>query len=470
MLTQLSKGLAVLAAAGAVAPVGVAAPALADVDGHWEGRIDIPGAPLHVKVDLARDGDAWRGTVDIPAQGAADLPLFRIRVRDGQGDAKSVEFAIRGVPGSPTFKGRFEAGRIRGEFEQGGASFGLRLSREPAGPTRPQEPTPPFPYTSEEVQFDNGPGHLAGTLTIPAGEGPFPAVLLLSGSGLQDRDQALFGHKPFWVLADHLSRAGVAVLRVDDAGAGESTPHPNPPTTLDFVDDADAAVDFLMADSRIGTVGLIGHSEGGLIAPLLASRRDDLGFIVLLAAPGVPGVELMRRQNERIFAAAGLRGKHRDRLLALVDQLFAVLMSSSPEAEVKKQVEEIVRGQLAANGVPRGKQRDDQVRTAAAQAMTPWLRYFLRHDPRPALLLTRVPVLALNGDLDVQVDAEQNLAAIETTLEEGGNRTVTTHSLPGVNHLFQTAGTGLVDEYATIEETMAPAVLDLIRDWILAQT
>ena len=470
MLTQLSKGLAVLAEAGAVAPVGVAAPALADLDGHWEGRIDIPGAPLHVKVDLARDGDAWRGTVDIPAQGAADLPLYRIKVREGQGDAQRIEFAIRGVSGSPMFKGRLEAGQIRGQFEQGGASFGCHLGREPVGPTRPQEPTPPFSYTSEEVQFDSGPGHLAGTLTIPAGEGPFPAVLLISGSGLQDRDQALFGHKPFWVLADHLSRAGVAVLRVDDAGAGESTPHPNPPTTLDFVDDANAAVDFLMADSRIGTVGLIGHSEGGLIAPLLASRRDDLGFIVLLAAPGVPGVELMRRQNERIFAAAGLRGKHRDRLLALVDQLFAVLMSSSPEAEVKKQVEEIVRGQLAANGVPRAKQRDDQVGAAAAQAMTPWLRYFLRHDPRPALLLTRVPVLALNGDLDVQVDAEQNLAAIETALEEGGNRAVLTHSLPGVNHLFQTAGTGMVDEYAMIEETMAPAVLDLIRDWILAQT
>ena len=337
-------------------------------------------------------------------------------------------------------------------------------------PSRPQTPRAPFPYVSEEVRFDAGPVRLAGTLTIPEGEPPFPAVLLISGSGLQNRDQELFGHKPFWVLADHLSRAGIAVLRVDDAGAGQSTAHPQPPTTLDFVADAAAAVDFLEADARIGSVGLIGHSEGGAIAPALASRRKDIAFLVLLAAPGVPGVDLMRRQNERIFAAAGIAGEQRDVLLGLIDRLFDILtVEDASEEQVREGVEAIVRQQMAANGVPAERQDAALVRQAADQAMTPWMRYFLNLDPRPALEATTVPVLALNGDLDVQVDAEQNLAAIAAALEAGGNEDVAVRRFPRLNHLFQRAETGLVDEYANIEETIAPEVLELVRDWILAE-
>ena len=368
-LARRAAGLAVLGIAGA---------AVGQVDGHWEGDIEVPGTPLHVKVDLLRDGETWRGTVDIPAQGAEDLPLFRIRVGDADGGAQRVEFAIRGVPGRPTFKGRTVGGEIRGEFEQGGASFPFRLGREPVALPRPQEPKPPFPYTSEEVGFANGAVRLAGTLTVPAGEGPFPGVLLISGSGIQDRDQTLFGHKPFLVLADHLTRAGIAVLRVDDPGAGASTPHPRPPTMREFAADAGAGVDFLGADSRIRVIGLIGHSEGGMIAPMLASGRDDIGFIVLLAAPGVPGDELMRRQNERIFAAAEFPDERRERLLALLDRLFAILKSDALVAEATPEVEAIVRQQMAANGVPRAGQRDDQVRAAAAQALQPGCAVFSR--------------------------------------------------------------------------------------------
>ena len=457
-------GAAALAASLAAGGAGV------ELAGHWEGRIDTPGTPLHIQVNLERDGEGWRGTIDIPAQGAQGLPLSDIEVRDPEGDTTRVEFGISGVPGQPRFRGRLKDDAITGRFEQGGASIRFRLGREADGPRRPQAPEPPFPYSSEDVGFDSGAVRLAGTLTVPGGDGPFPAVLLISGSGPQDRDGTLFGHKPFHVLADYLSRAGIAVLRVDDPGTGASTPHPEPPTTRDFARDAGAGVDYLRSDPRMGAVGLIGHSEGGTVATMLTGSREDVAFVVLLAAGGVPGAELMRRQNERLFAALGLPTRQQRTRLELLDRLFAALTSDAAPAQVEAEVEAVVRGQFEAGGVPVARQPEDQVRRAVAQAMTPWMRYFLAYDPGPALARTQVPVLALNGELDMQVDADQNLAAIEGALREAGHEDVTTVRLPGLNHLFQTAATGLPNEYGTIEETMSPRVLELIRDWILART
>ena len=440
------------------------------VAGHWEGHIEIPGQPIAVKVDLAIDESDWRGTIDIPAQGAKGLPLSEIYIAE-EGEGMRVKFSIRGVPGNPTFDGTLQDGVINGTFSQGGVTFGFRLSREiVSGPVRPQEPKPPFPYQIEEVKFQNGPINLAGTLTLPPGNGPFPAVLLISGSGLQDRDETVFGHKPFWVLADHLSRTGIAVLRVDDPGIGKSAPHPEPPTTADFATDVEAGVTFLKRDDRIGTVGLIGHSEGGIIAAIVASRRDDIGFVVLMAGSGVPGAELLLKQNERIFDGMGIVGERKETLLTLLDRLFTTLTSDMTEDEMRQQVDEIVRKQFEINGIPPAQQDETQVQAAVEQVLNPWMRYFLAFDPRPVLEAIRVPVLALNGELDVQVDAEQNLTAIDATLEKGGNHNVTLHRLPKHNHLFQRAKTGLVNEYAVIEETISPEVLDLIRDWVVSVT
>ena len=440
------------------------------VAGHWEGHIEIPGQPIAVKVNLAIDESDWRGTIDIPAQGAKGLPLSEIHVAE-EGEGMRVTFSIRGVPGNPTFDGTLQDGVINGTFSQGGVTFGFRLSREiVSGPVRPQEPKPPFPYQIEEVAFQNGDINLAGTLTVPQGDGPFPAVLLISGSGLQDRDETVFGHKPFWVLADHLSRAGIAVLRVDDPGIGKSAPHPEPPTTADFATDVEAGVTSLKGDDRIGTIGLIGHSEGGIIAAIVASHRDDIGFVVLMAGPGVPGAELLLKQNERIFDGMGIVGERKETLLTLLDRLFTTLTSDMTEDEMRQQVDEIVRKQFEINGVPPAQQDETQVQAAVEQVLNPWMRYFLAFDPRPALEATRVPVLALNGELDVQVDAEQNLTAIDAALEKGGNHNVTLHRLPKHNHLFQRAKTGLVNEYAVIEETLSPEVLDLIRDWVVSVT
>ena len=440
------------------------------VAGHWEGHIEIPGQPIAVKVNFAIDESDWRGTIDIPAQGAKGLPLSEIYIAE-EGEGMRVKFSIRGVPGNPTFDGTLQGGVINGTFSQGGVTFGFRLSREiVSGPVRPQEPKPPFPYQIEEVEFQNGDINLAGTLTVPQGDGPFPAVLLISGSGLQDRDETVFGHKPFWVLADHLSRTGIAVLRVDDPGIGKSAPHPEPPTTADFATDVEAGVTFLKRDDRIGTVGLIGHSEGGIIAAIVASRRDDIGFVVLMAGPGVPGAELLLKQNERIFDGMGIVGERKETLLTLLDRLFTTLTSDMTEDEMRQQVDEIVRKQFEINGIPPVQQDETQVQAAVEQVLNPWMRYFLAFDPRPALEATRVPVLALNGELDVQVDAEQNLTAIDAALEKGDNHNVTVHRLPKHNHLFQRAKTGLINEYAVIEETISPEVLDLIRDWIVSVT
>lgn len=441
------------------------------ITGHWEGQIDIPGQPITVKVDLTVNDSDWSGTIDIPTQGAKGLPLSDIHVVE-EDEGVHVKFSIRGIPGNPTFDGKLQDGAISGRFSQGGATFGFQLSRESVkGPARPQEPKPPFPYKIEEVAFQNGAVNLAGTLTLPQGNGPFPTVLLISGSGLQDRDETLVGHKPFWVLADHLSRAGIAVLRVDDPGIGKSTPHPKPPTTADFATDVEAGVAFLKQENRIGSVGLIGHSEGGLIAAIVASRSNDVNFVVLMAGPGVPGAELLRKQNERIFDAAGIAGERKRNLLTLLDRLFTLLTSEDiAEDERQQKVSEIVRKQLEINGTPPAQQDEAQVQMLVEQSLTPWMRYFLTFDPRPALEKIRVPVLALNGELDVQVDAEQNLTAIATALERGGNQNVTVHRLPEHNHLFQRARTGLMNEYGAIEETLSPKVLDLIRDWVLSVT
>lgn len=436
--------------------------------GHWEGTIDVPNQPLNVKIDLSKKDGSWNGTIDIPAQGAIGLSLSDIQIDETE-EIPNVRFSIDGVPGNPTFDGQLQEQIIKGKFTQAGFTFDFHLSREKiAGPSRPQEPKPPFPYKIEEVEYKNGTVNLAGTLTLPAGAGPFPAALLITGSGLQDRDETVFGHKPFWVIADYLTRAGIAVLRVDDPGIGKSTQHPKPPTTANFATDVDAGVAFLMKDKRIASVGLIGHSEGGAIASIVASRNDDVKFIILMAAPGVVGSELLRKQNERIYDAMGFEEERKQALITLLDSLFTILTSDKPDVEVHPQVSIIVRKQFELNGIDADEVDDRMVQASVNQAVNPWMRYFLTFNPQPYLRKIKTPVLALNGELDVQVDAEQNITAIAHALEQGGNQYVTIHRIPELNHLFQHAKTGLVNEYAVIEETISPEVLKLIKDWILS--
>jgi pimeloyl-ACP methyl ester carboxylesterase len=342
---------------------------------------------------------------------------------------------------------------------------------------RPQEPTKPYPYAEDAVTYENKKAgvRLAATLTVPRGPGPFPAALLITGSGLQDRDESVFGHKPFLVLADYLTRRGVAVLRADDRGAGQSTGDFATATSADLAEDAAAGVEFLRRREEVDPrrIGLIGHSEGGLIAPMLAARSDGIAFIVLLAGQGLPGDEVLVSQGELLLKAAGATAERLQRQRDLQARLFALVKSEPDKDALARKARAILDEEV-------GKLSEEKPKDAAGlkaaipgqmQMLTsPWLRYFLTYDPRPALRRVRCPVLALGGTRDLQVDAGTNLPAIEKALRDGGNADVTVKELPGLNHLFQTCATGSLAEYARIEETIAPAVLDLMAAWVAKWT
>ncbi|MXW00689.1 MAG: alpha/beta fold hydrolase [Holophagales bacterium] len=460
-----------VAIASALAVVTPLTAQTAEASGHWEGSIEAPTGPLVVMVDLAETDGAWSGTIDIPAQGAVDLPLSDVAV-----ESESVRFTINGVPGEPTFEGTLSGGEITGEFRQGPARLPFKLGRdavEVEAPSRPQEPKPPFPYDAEEVEYTNGDVKIAGTLTLPPGEGKVPAALLISGSGALNRDLELAGHKPFLVLADHLTRLGIAVLRVDDRGVGGSTGSTWQSTSRDKANDVLTGVRFLRGHDRIHPerVGLIGISEGGLVAPLALNRVEPgtIAYAVLLAGPGVPGGDLLRQQLRRIAAANGAPAQMIEELAALQDRALEIIGSGMPPQEAEAALREVVVEQLAASPETAqlsGEALETAVSAAVESNLSPWFRFFIRYDPRPALGGLAVPTLALFGGKDTQVDANQNQSAMEAALAASGNQDVTIRRFADMNHLFQTARTGSPAEYAQIEETMAPEVLGLIGSWI----
>lgn len=457
-----------LAVAGIALAAGAAHAGESAFAGYWDGAIMLPGMSLGIRVHLEQDDTgAWSGTIDIPMQGAKDLALAGIAAR---GD--SLTFAIAGVPGDPTFNGVLEGDTLRGPFTQSGQTFDFELARASAeAARRPQDPEPPFPYASEEVTFENEGVTLAGTLTIPEGAGPFPAVVLLTGSGPQNRNEEVFDHRPFLVIADYLSRRGIAVLRYDDRGVGGSTGSTTGATSADFAADALAAVALLRNDPRIAAdrVGLLGHSEGALIAPMAAAKSDDVAFIILLAAPGVPTPDLLALQTERVMRAEGESEDMVAKQVALNRELTGALDSDLPEDSVRVLVRDIIERQIALSPPaerPSGEVREKMIEANINSVFTPWFQFFIRHDPRQALRKVKVPVLALFGGLDTQVIDTQNRPAVEAALEEAGNTDVTARSMPGLNHMFQHAETGGVGEYAEIDETISPEVLDIIFEWI----
>ncbi len=452
---------------------------LADAE-HYKGDIELPAGGLGLYVSIARTpGGRSVGRLDIPLQGAFDLTLTAVEV-----DGRKVALAIPGPKtpvGPAVLRGeRSEDGkRIAGKLVQGPISLPFALERVETRPTfaRPQTPREPLPYQAIEVKYENAEDRvaLAGTLTVPPGKGPFPAVLLLTGSGAQDRDETLLGHKPFLVLADHLTRAGVAVLRADDRGVGGSSRGEHPATSEDFAEDALAGVAFLRTRPEVDPkrIGLVGHSEGGLIAPMAAARGpDDVAFIVLLAGPGVSGDEVLLAQAGDAYRGGGFDDESVERCLGLRRKLFDLIRSGAPDDELSAAVKELVAAEiLAAPAEKRPKTPTEQLAAmAAVQFLDPWVRFFVAHDPRPALAKVRCPVLAVNGTLDTQVSWERNLPEIARALAEGKNRDFTIRAFVGLNHLFQTAGTGKLEEYAEIEETFAPSALRAISSWIVERT
>lgn len=444
------------------------------VEGKWLGALDVGGAKLHLLLKVSKDtSGALSAKLNSIDQGATDLKIDTITQ---QGSAIRFEAREMGL----TYEGTLnESGtEINGTIKQG-TSTPLVFKRSAGPPTyiRPQEPKKPYPYDEEEVGYENKKDgvHLAGTLTLPRGKGPHPAVLLITGSGPQDRNGTVFGHHPFLVLADYLTRHGIAVLRVDDRGTGRSDLGPLTATSENFAGDVRTGVEYLKSRKEINAkqIGLAGHSEGGMIAPMVAVSSPDVAFVVIIAGLGQTGGDIILKQNELSLRANGASADQTAQTLIALKRIFAILKEQPDGTLVRRRVDEALTQQVS--------QMSEAQKQAFAPVaanlkggldafLIPWTRFFIAYDPRPTLMKMTVPVLAINGELDQQVAAKKNLELIAAALKDGGNKDYTTVVLPKLNHLLQTSQTGALSEYGEIQETFAPIALETITNWIVKHT
>lgn len=431
-----------------------------DAQGIWTGSI-ANSLQVTLKFDKTPEGK-WEATLSVPAQNLVT------KVDDVSVMPDRIGFALNKLRASYAATWNEQQQAWTGTWTQG-QTVPLNLKRtteEAAKPKRPQEDAiaaRPASYASTEVAFDNAAAKvkLAGTFTVPQGKGPFPAVVLVHGSGAIDRDGSVFGHKTLLVLADHLSRQGIAVLRYDKRGVGKSSGKLKEATTRDLAADAEAALSFLRGRPEVDSqrIGVVGHSEGGLVAPLLASRDASLAFVVMLAGPGVRGDRLLVEQQALLARARGVPEAAIEKDRAMNRALFAAMVEE-PTLEAARTKAGLILAEAERKGdLPAG------LGAAALERFgTPWFRELLAYEPAPVLQAVRQPILVLNGERDLQVPADLDLPPIRTAL--AGNPRAVVQEMPGLNHLFQTAQTGGTQEYGQIEETFAPAALDTIAGWI----
>ena len=433
-----------------------------DIDGAWMGSLDTGTIKLRVVFHIVNTEDGLVATLDSPDQGVKGLPVTTV-TRDG----RSLKMEVKKIGG--VFEGKLAADKssIDGTWTQGGGSLPLVLKpvKDQAELERkhPQNPTKPYPYRDEDVSYENKVQNvtLAATLTIPPGKGPFPAVVLITGSGPQDRDESLLGHKPFLVLSDYLTRHGIAVLRADDRGTGKSTGDFATATTADFATDTEAGIAYLKTRPEVDPhkIGLIGHSEGGVIAPMVAARNSSVAFIVMMAGTGVRGDDLLVAQVQAIAESSGKTHEEAVKAGTRQREILTLIETEKDPAVLETKLKEKMTGDVP----------EAQIGAVIKTLTSPWFLYFMTYDPATALRKVTCPVLAINGEKDTQVPPAQNLPAIRKALEEGGNKHYEADELPGLNHLFQTAKSGSPAEYAEIEETISPVALEKMSSWILKQ-
>jgi uncharacterized protein len=444
----------------------------ADLSGTWTGKLSLPNTvKLTIVFNFQKDADGkYQATLDSPDQGAKGIPTESVTINED-----SIIVKVPAIMGSYEGKIFTDSMKIDGKWKQGGMSLDLAVYKvdKVEEVKRPQEPKEPFPYKVEEVTFENKTHKLtlAGTLTMPLEGGNFPAVIMITGSGGQNRDEELFGHKPFLVIADYLTRNGYAVLRYDDRGIAKSTGDHSLATTEDFAADALFAVDYLKSRNEINDskIGLIGHSEGGIIAPMAAIQSDDVAFIILMAGPGIPGDSILYLQGELVQRAEGTNDEEIQKSTRVRSKIFKMIKEINDDEALKNKIEEIFREEYALlSDEDKSKMGDPEVflQMQMKTLTSPWFKSFVKYDPVPVLEKVKCPVLAINGENDLQVPPKENLSAIEDALKRGGNKNFEIKMLPGLNHLFQTSKTGAVSEYGQIEETFSPTALETMLNWL----
>lgn len=442
-------------------------------NGIWEGKLNA-GAELTMIFFISQDSAKnFIATIDCPEQGLRGVKASTVAVSND-----SIAITIKQFGAS--YAGRLKGdSSITGNFKQG-VSLPLNMKKvtKVTEPVRPQTPIPPFAYRSEDVEYTNKDRSISygATITIPQGKGPFPAALLLTGSGAQNRDEEMMGHKPFAVIADHLTKNGFIVLRVDDRGVGKTTGNAATATTKDFADDANTSLAYLLARPEVDKkkTGLIGHSEGGMIAQLVAAARSDLRFVIMLAAPGEPTMKVMHDQNEAMLRKAGMSKEYVDAYLGLYKNILTTILatdSASAKEKVTPVVNEWVKATpknivRATTGITNDSTRNNFVNTFTGQLNQPWFRYFLSYEPAPYIQKIKAPVLALNGSKDIQVIAATNLPAIEAALKKGKSKSYEIQELPGLNHLFQECKLCTVNEYSQLQQTFSPVALQVMTAWL----
>jgi fermentation-respiration switch protein FrsA (DUF1100 family) len=449
------------------------AEAIKDIEGLWLGNLKVQGGmEIRILFNIStKPDDSITATMDSPDQGAKGIPVDSATYEDG-----NLRLEMKSI--NSVFEGTLKADgkTIDGKWRQAGFELPLVLNHTEKAPDlrRPQDPVKPYPYIEQEVTYENKDAgvKLAGTLTLPRSEGQFPSVILITGSGQQNRDEEIFGHRPFLVLSDYLTRQGIAVLRVDDRGVGGSTGNSLQATSEDFAGDVLAGIEYLKSRKEIDPtrIGLIGHSEGGIIAPIVAVKSPDVSFIVMMAGTGLTGEEIIYLQSDLINRAERASNETIARNEALTKKMFSIVKQEQNNTVAEEEIRNLLEAEMANMSEEEKKlsgYSKENLDTQIKAILSPWMRFFLTYDPKPTLMKVKCPVLAINGEKDLQVPPEVNLRAIDYALKAGGNKDYTVKEMPGLNHLFQTAQTGSPTEYTEIEETMSPAALEFIGNWIL---
>ncbi|HYG49890.1 MAG TPA: alpha/beta fold hydrolase [Flavobacteriales bacterium] len=444
-----------------------------DITGDWYGALKVMGIEIRLTLHVNKTDNGYESTMDSPDQGASGIPVTTTTFNHP-------DFAFELPAAKIEYRGKLANNKIEGTFTQAGQEFPLNLSRdkiEKKALNRPQEPKEPFAYYTEEVMFKNRKAQvdLYGTLTLPKKDGKFPVVIMITGSGPQNRNEEILGHKPFLVIADHLAKNGIGSLRFDDRGTGKSTGDHSKATSADFANDVKEAVDYLMTRLEVDKkkIGLMGHSEGGLIAPLVAAGSENIRFIVLLAGPGVRGGEILLAQQELIGRVSGASEEELAEQKKLNAGIYEIIYKTGNAEEAKKKLKTHLPNaykKIQKTDMPEGMTEEAFTEQIISTYTTPWMYYFIKYDPAPTLQKLKCAVLAVNGSKDLQVPSKQNLDAIKINLSKGRNNKSETIEFPGLNHLFQECKTGSPDEYGEIEQTFSPAALEEITKWIVAQT